>query len=271
MMLNGLDRLKKGPSPHSVNLIFVSFFHVLLLSLLMAFVVSLGVFDSVAVDSGLQHYAELPYWGTNSFPYWLPMPANTIVNVGYLVVGITWMVRTYRDLQQRNAYFFYVFSHMSVLYGLVQFTRIVTQSHRMGVLDQWYTLPIFAWVIVWSINAMQSISLLLILAIELVSIASYCLSLFFTYGFEMALGAHILSVLSFAVVVYRKFNASITRKYFYNAIVCCVGFVLLKLLDHWLVGKWFIFAYLSGHFWSKIADFLQIHFVCLFFINCRYK
>lgn len=68
---------------------------------------------------------------------------------------------------------------------------------------------------------------------------------------------------------------------FAMAIMCCAGFVFLKVCaafpcitnvvqlgDHYLATHAAIFKLLSGHFWSKMCDFLQIHWVLVFFQRC---
>jgi len=49
------------------------------------------------------------------------------------------------------------------------------------------------------------------------------------------------------------------------ALTCCVLFVSLKLYDHSL-AEWSVFRTLTGHFWSKVADILQMHFIMHFFV-----
>jgi hypothetical protein len=54
-------------------------------------------------------------------------------------------------------------------------------------------------------------------------------------------------------------------KHFFAAVLCCTGFVVLKLLDHHLAAVHDVFKIASGHFWSKWCDIGQILFVMLFF------
>lgn len=262
----------------SAGPLMTSLGHVTLCAALMALVVFTRLFDDVSTDLGLEHYAEQAYWGkasiTGLLPRWLPMPANTLVNVGYVVVGLAWIRRVYR-LQQKhettmdncNAYLFYAFSWMSVLYGPLQCSRILTQRHEVAVLDQWYTLPIFAWVTVWSASQLRLWNPKWMIGVMVASISTYFLSLICSFGFEVALLMHILAAVYSAIPIYRRSPSVESRSAFLKAIVCCAGFVGLKVLDHRL-GLWLpaVFSYLSGHFWSKIADFLQIHYMCEFFL-----
>jgi len=153
---------------------------------------------------------------------------------------------------------------------LVQSARILTQTHRSAILDQWYTLPIFAWGTAWCLHKINGWNGVVTLAIEAFAVASYGAALRWKHGFEVALGIQIALIVYCALKVYRKFSSKEASWAFAKAIVCCAGFVGLKLLDHRL-GAWSPcpFAYLSGHFWSKIADFMQIHYVCVFFRNCN--
>jgi len=256
--------------------LFRSIIHVSVAALIIACPVLCGLFNSVNIDSGLAHYAETPYWGyRNSFlPDWLPMPANVLVNVGYLMIGLVWIqrVKQSKAVNEEEKYFFYSFCCMSVLYGFVQAARILTQSQWAGVLDQWYTFPIFAWGLVWCLYKLYGWNWPVILTVELLSVLSYPLSLLGKYGFELVLGLHILAIVIFATKVHQRFYTTAANRAYWMAVVCCAGFVILKLLDHTLAA-WapLPFAYLTGHFWSKIADFLQIHYICMFFIHSSFS
>ncbi|XP_014667433.1 PREDICTED: uncharacterized protein LOC106809008 [Priapulus caudatus] len=112
-----------------------------------------GLLDGATVEVGLEHYAERPLW--YSPPGWLAMPANTLVNAGYIVVGVAWAARARAAeragiLRAADAYMFYVFAIAAALYGPVQTTRLLARSRPTAALDQWVTLPIFAWVVPWA-------------------------------------------------------------------------------------------------------------------------
>jgi len=253
-----------------------SFCHILLATAAVAVPVLYGLFDSVVTETGLQYYAERPYWGFNYIlQSWLSMPANTVVNFGYIIVGIGWIRKVHTQqrtvkINSGDAYFLYSFSWMSIFYAFVQCTRIIGQTHRAAVLDQWFTLPIFAFGIAWSLHVLNGWNPVQILIIEALSVLSYCFALLWNYGFEVALAIHISIILVSATVVYRRLPTVTSHDAFHKAVICCAGFVFLKLLDYRLAGILpSVFTYLSGHFWSKIADFLQIHYVCVFFSNCK--
>jgi hypothetical protein len=239
------------------------------------------LFDGVATDLGLEHYAESTNWLPSALAgRHLPMPFNTAVNAGYLIVGTFWIHRVRRLWQQSklcdmDCYLFYVFCWMAVMYGPVQFSRIVTQHHHAAVLDQWFTLPIFAWVIVLcravgADGSRQEINIPMTFAIMLASCLSYCLTIIHVRGFEIALAVHITVVVGSSWFVHQRAPAA-SRQHrlvaFFKAVACCFGFVGLKLADHYLTAiSPSLFTVLSGHFWSKIADFMQIHYVCEFFL-----
>jgi hypothetical protein len=76
----------------------------------------------------------------------------------------------------------------AVIYGPVQFMRIVTQERLWGILDQWITLPFFALVVAWNIALLWRPSVLVTVLIEVVSVASYLMATVHPLGFEIALG-----------------------------------------------------------------------------------
>jgi len=258
------------------NTLAASLLHVVLGATVIATFVlmSASFMDCVQVNLGLHHYAES--LSPLSTP-WLPMPLNAIVNFGYVAVGIFWILRVYRLLTNGaisadEAYLMYVFACMAVLYGPVQLIRIITHHRLAGILDQWYTLPIFAWVGVSCQQIGRTSRKLEVCSIGLImtlSVTSYGLAVLHSRGFEVALGAHICGVVAEAWRVQRLALTEHDRQRqlsaFIRAVVCCTGFVTLKLADWYLVHHFpMLFAVLSGHFWSKIADFLQIHYACQF-------
>lgn len=254
-------------------------FHCFFAAVIIAAVVFSGLFDSVITEDGHEHYAEKPWaFLSTVFPSInkFPMPANTLVNFGYAAVAIYWLKaanqRHYkRLLTDHQAYMFYMFGSMSLIYAPVQFLRILTQNHHFAVLDQWYTLPIFSWVTVWSCFIINGWNPPTMVSVVTVSSCSYCFTLlkipvYEHKSFEVALTIHIICAVLFAHCVYRNYPSSSALKAFFMAVLCCIGFVCLKLLDNYLGNLHPFFQVLSGHFWSKIADFLQIHFVFLFFM-----
>jgi len=161
-----------------------------------------------------------------------------------------------------------VFAWMGILYGPFQYLRIVTQDRRFAVLDQWFTLPFFAWVSAWCIRCVHPkvVTWPVMGLIEVLSLLSYTASFASELGFDTALGIHILITVSAVIYLIQTFSArEDIRAPFFCALACCLGFVGLKLADHRLALFHDFFTVLSGHFFSKICDAFQIHFVCLFF------
>lgn len=246
--------------------------HVTVVGTVIAIPAICGYFDNVNVDTGTEHYAEVPWPYLEHWLPWLPMPANTIVNLGYIISGIIWLSHTNRHrakwgLTDSDAYYFYVFAWMAVLYGGVQTARILSQNLQVSILDQWYTLPIFSWICTWCSYILYGHNRLRDFLIVVLSSASYCLSLPFWNGFEIALGVHVIAAISIGFSVLFTFRKKASFRYFVMSILCCGGFLFLKLSDHYLPTIHPLFFYLSGHFWSKIADFLQFHYVSSFFAS----
>ncbi|CAH1265101.1 transmembrane protein 187-like [Branchiostoma lanceolatum] len=233
----------------------------------------LGCFDSVVTELGFQHYGERPDHGIPLLPSQLKMPANTLVNLGYTLLGFIWLRKFLKDRNEDNItnsdlFVGSVFCWMAVAYGPVQFLRIVTQQHRFAVMDQWFTLPFFAWVVVMSDYLMHGWNTRRALTVVMFSFASYSLALVHDLGFEAALGIHILFAVLYGMQIFlasqsKQLKSKLLWAMMF-AILSCAGFVVLKLLDLHL-AKFSVFHRFSGHFWSKVADIMQIHFVCKFF------
>ncbi|XP_029465742.1 transmembrane protein 187 [Rhinatrema bivittatum] len=226
-------------------------------------VVSTGLFDGVATEVGYGHYAEevVPW-----LPAFVAMPFNCFINIGYILLGIFWLGRWSKTQGQKDVRKMYmkdVFALMAIVYGPVQWARLWTQSHRAAVLDQWFTLPIFAWVPVWCKSVLEAWRPATVLLMEGLSLASYSLCLLHSRGFEVALGCHVLGAFLIALRVQRQYGDATSRAYMGVTLMYCLGFIALKLLDHWLT-QWLLFQRLTGHFWSKVCDVMQFHCAFLF-------
>uniref|UniRef100_A0A8C6U8E5 Transmembrane protein 187 n=1 Tax=Neogobius melanostomus TaxID=47308 RepID=A0A8C6U8E5_9GOBI len=151
------------------------------------------------------------------------------------------------------------FAFMAVFYAPVQWTRLAVLKRAPAVLDQWFTLPIFAWVPVWISFLMGKSTKKYALMLELCSILSYGLAIKFESGFEAALCCHVLFAVYKGVQVQLRLGNHRTFRYLILAVLSCAGFVVLKLLDHWLAQFW-VFQRVTGHFWSKVCDVLQFHY-----------
>ncbi|KAM4019686.1 transmembrane protein 187 [Anomaloglossus baeobatrachus] len=240
-----------------------SLWHVVGAIALCLVIVSTGVLDTVSTELGYSHYAEKPIPG---LPGLLSMPCNCLINLGYIFLGIYWLAqdeKTTRIKDKNGRYLKNVFAWMAIVYGPVQWVRLWTQTQWAAVLDQWFTSPIFAWAIIWSNSILKNWDSQRFLAVELLSFSSYFLSKIHPQGFELALAIHILWALTSGLRLQRKHGDSTTRMYLVLASISCFGFVILKLLDHWL-AQYFVFQRLTGHFWSKICDILQFHYAFCF-------
>lgn len=225
---------------------------------------STSLFDGVEVDLSYDHYAEVR---VDYLPAFLAMPCNCLVNLAYIFMGLYWLL-WHRDVTEteQSRYMRDVFALMAVCYAPVQWTRLAVLRRAPAVLDQWFTLPIFAWIPVWidfierrpaKWRASHAA------ALELFSILSYGLALAHERGFEATLGCHIALAMYKGVRVQREHGDGGTRRYLLLAVLSCAGFVVLKLLDHWLARHW-LFQRLTGHFWSKVCDVLQFHYSLCF-------
>ena len=250
-----------------IKMLFSAFLCVLI-PILSAFAVvkTFTFFERANVELGFQHYAEKADPKT-----FLKMPANACVNLGYGLVGLYWLWKVNRRKKKLRdkAFFYYVFAWMCMFYGLVQFGRIVTQTRLFAILDQWLTLPFFAWIVCWNEfmyrGYWQTSRYLFTLR---VSVLSYFAVLCHDFAFDVLLGLHILAAVVYSIRTQHKPDLG-TRKsliFFYLALSSCAGFVFLKLADHYL-AQYSIFQRFTGHFWSKLCDVAQIHFAANFFTN----
>ena len=246
----------------------LSSFLYVLIPLLSAFAVvwAFTIFERAKVELGLEHYAERGDPST-----FLKMPANASVNLGYVVVGVNWLwkIGKLRKKLKDQVHFYYIFSWMSLFYGFVQFGRIVTQTRLFAVIDQWFTLPFFAWIVCWNEYVYRGCwKTGCYLAIMRISVLSYFAVLFHDQGFEAVLGLHILAALAYSLRTQWKpgLGTERSRLSFILALSSCSGFVCLKLADHYL-ARYSSFQTFTGHFWSKVCDIAQIHFAADFFKN----
>lgn len=239
--------------------------HVSLAFALFVALANTGLFDRVAVDLSYEHYAEPR---VEHLPSFLAMPCNCLVNVAYIVMGLYWLRRPRAAGEAaRSLYVRQVFALMALFYAPVQWTRLASLRRVPAVLDQWLTLPIFAWVPVWihHVERLRSPGRSgggagFAASLEAASALSYGLALLHERGFEVALVGHVALALYGAVRLQRAAGDGRTRRDLLLAVLSCGGFVALKLLDQWLADRFSVFRRLTGHFWSKVCDVLQFHF-----------
>ncbi|XP_013870996.1 transmembrane protein 187 [Austrofundulus limnaeus] len=232
--------------------------HVFVPFTLCVFLANTSLFGQVQVDLTYEHYAEKK---VDFMPALLAMPFNCLVNATYVFLGLYWLFwRRGVEETEQSCYLRQVFALMALLYGPVQWTRLATLRRAPAVLDQWFTLPIFAWVLVW-LDFVERAKWRASYAarVELCSVVSYSLALAHERGFDVALGFHVALAAFKGIRVQLARGDSLTAGYLLLALLSCAGFVVLKLLDLWLAQFW-LFQTLTGHFWSKVFDVLQFHF-----------
>lgn len=239
----------------------------------------IGLLDEAPTEDGFKHYAEKPW----TFMYaYIPalkhvqMPANTLINIPYTLLGIWWIYKIHKLSKSNPSIFtepviyrFYMFGWMAVFYGFVQLARILSQNHGMAILDQWYTLVIFSWLMPWCHQEVNGENSELHTAVIVtLSTTSYLLTLILPFAFEILLGMHI-----FIDIYLARKLIKVTQQpkklevQFWKVVLSCCGFVVLKLLDHILPLIHVVFYYISGHFLSKICDCLQFFFAFEFFFT----
>ncbi len=168
-------------------------------------------------------------------------------------------------------------SVLAIIYGPLQFLRIITQNRWIGILDQWITLPFFMLGSLWALEMNDYVSTRFAKTnLMVASVASYwVLAPNHPQGFDIALGVHIFLIIGQFINTYLRITRKPNPLLFPSAmfLLSCFMFVVPKLLDH-LLAKQFpiLFGTLTGHFWSKIGDFMQIHYAQIFFLTAeRYK
>ncbi|CAL1602428.1 unnamed protein product [Knipowitschia caucasica] len=234
-----------------------AFAHVIVPFLLCTALANTSLFDEVNVDLTYDHYAEQT---VDFLPRFLAMPFNSLINIAYTLMGLYWLLK-YRDKSEtkESRYHREVFAFMAVFYAPVQWTRLTVLKRAPAVLDQWFTLPIFAWVPVWINSTHNKTTRKFALMVEICSVLSYGFALVFAWGFDAALLGHVLLAIYKGIQVQMHAGNQKTCKYLVLAVLSCSGFVVLKALDHWLAQFW-VFQRVTGHFWSKVCDVLQFHY-----------
>jgi hypothetical protein len=224
--------------------------------------------DRITVNGGPEEYSE--YYDENSF---LKMPFNAMVNIGYVIIGIYWLIRI-KSIKSKYSSYSKGMSILAIIYGPLQFGRIVTQNRWMGIIDQWITLPFFMLGVLWALDMNGHIksysSKCWLMATSVISY--WILAPFHPSGFEIALGLHLILVIYALADTYLHMKTS-PNPLFYPLLLfstSCFLFVVPKLYDHELARmSQTMFGTLTGHFWSKIGDFMQIHYGQLFFYTAE--
>jgi len=240
-----------------------AFLYVLLATVMHVALILTGWFDRVTTELGYEMYAER----VDSVPFLpFPMPMNTLINFGYAYAGLSWLPTFSKasDLWGES------FCWYSIFYSMMQLARIVYQTQRTAVLDQWITTTIFCHVTLWIISLpscdgiiIRSLRSLNQRAILMVSFLSYFLSLCSEIGFDIALVVHMLVAVRVGYEAHLSGGNDFSGAVFRKAFLCCLGFVVLKVADLPLREYWTPNCF-SGHFLSKICDVGQIYYVAEF-------
>jgi hypothetical protein len=217
---------------------------------------------------GPQYFAEK--WDDSTF---YKMPLNALVNLGYFFVALYWLLQRSRvvPLYSRvHRWIFDIFIVMTLVYGPIQFFRTISLNKWWIVVDQWVTLPFFALCIAWNSTRNQEQNKWIapettLWIVIILSILSYPLTPFIPHGYEIVLGTHILICLVGCIRTCRDcgWQWSLTSRLLL-ALLSCLAFLFLKLYDLELAKYW-VFRRVTGHFWSKVGDFMQIFWIMDYF------
>ena len=230
------------------------------------------LFQSAAVDTSLSHYAEraATWW---PWPDIVPMPLNAVVNVGYVLVGFYWLRRLPQlGLSRAQQDLIYPWIWLCTLYAPIQLLRVVTLSQYWAVLDQWFTLPMFAWAAAgsytfpWLLEDEQKAPTgvrLRWLAVTTSALA-YLVAPLHPLAYDLVLAIVIPTTVFLGVrTTMYCWTPETTR-----ALVAVIGwlsvFIVPKVLDLHLAAIHPAFTLLSGHCISKVGDFMQIHYCCVY-------
>ncbi len=187
-------------------------------------------------------------------------------------VGLYWLVRRCNTRSQYNSYS-YTLSMMCIVYTFLSFARTVTQERIYALIDQWMTLPFFGVPIIWGWRVLGRIQsrFVVVLLLTFSCTAYFMFAPFHRKGFEVAILIHI--TMAFAALVEALMLGRSYASMFCTSnplvipaikwLACLFGFVFLKVYDHELatieVQGMKPFQTLTGHFWHKIADFMQLY------------
>ncbi|CAF1027000.1 unnamed protein product [Adineta steineri] len=231
----------------------------------------LQMFDSAffraagVIYTGVDEYAEKPW---PSMPSYFAMPFNTLINIIYTFLGVYWLFL--RRQKRDHSVNLRVFCWIIIIYSGVQLFRIVTQQHFFGVLDQWYTLHIASWVFLWALSLQLEKDNWIVknfILIELILCLSYpILGNLHPHGYEVTIGTHLILILVAVIRLHMTLKNEKDTNFRVCLLCicasCCIGFVLFDLLELYLATLWpSMFTVWSGHFFSRVCDILQIHFM----------
>ena len=84
----------------AMTFLWTSFGHVAVGAAVPGLAVCSGLFSRApGIHTGLAHYAEsVAQTWPEGITHFMPMPANTLVNLGYVGIGAYWLHRTYQNV-----------------------------------------------------------------------------------------------------------------------------------------------------------------------------
>ena len=227
----------------------------------------MALVDALHLALGPSAYAE-PF-DPHTF---LKMPANALVNAGYLAVAAFWILWAANlpssDPRRPVRARFIAFAGLGALYGPIQFWRIVSQAPVAAMLDQWITLPFFGAFCAWALALLRpSRTRTRSTAIVGASIASYGLAFALPHGFVLALAVHLAGAVALGAALLLRAPRALWPP-FLGALCCCAAFVVLKQAD-FALAAYAPFQRLTGHFWSKLGDCGQLFFALALFARAE--
>lgn len=205
----------------------------------------------------------------------LRYPVTALANIAYVMVCLYWLWWLKQPAGHRpKGEFLEFFELKAVLCGMyapVQFMRTVTQAPRWAAMDQCVTLTMFAlpaYALLCALGYLRMSFRGCVVALAL-SAFSYLTALFHPLGYKPVLLLHMLVTVSLCILAAarRPKNEIVLR--LAVAFLCFAGFVAFSLLDKELVPLHEKLGLhrlrLSGQFWSRLCDAMQIHHFLAFF------
>lgn len=245
-----------------------------------------GLFDGGDVEVGYDGYGEYPSVYSRVLPRWLRMPFNTLVNTLYLLCGWYWLHSTNLEEEKQaetktlrgpllmpleDAYLFRVYSWMCAYRGLLQALFMVVQDYRLASLCELSRLLTISWCIMWSLHLLEWLrgSAVRYAVATSLSVAHFVLHIREPHGYERV-QVHHGTALALLVVYMQLKYGDIAHSLLSIAVaaVCSLLFAAASRNDLGLAQLSSpVFRVLSGHFWSRVAEVLMIHFVACFMFS----
>jgi len=227
----------------------------------------INVTQNIKAENGFKRYAEKTHWMGKYLP---PLPLSTLISVFYVLLGLFWIkkidqIEKLHLLDRQDSFYFYGLAWYAVLYGPVQFAHMLFQRTIFYVVEQWFSLMAFMWIIVWCLKLSGKTSNLYFYVIIIASWTSYLSETINPLGFEVSLGVHVALAFILSLLVLAKNWSNQGLLAFTASLFFCLWFVILKPMDRVLPNYGRVFQYVSGYFLSKVANIGQLYFVFRFF------